>query len=45
MELKMRNGDYVSDGIGGEKRAIGTEELLARAGAAPGVIKCEILAG
>ena len=31
MELKMRNGDYVPDGIGGEKRAVGTEELLARA--------------
>ena len=31
MELKMRNGDYIPDGIGGEKRAAGTEELLARA--------------
>ena len=31
MELKIRNGDYIPDGIGGEKRAAGTEELLARA--------------
>lgn len=31
MELKMRNGDYIPDGIGGEKRAVGTEALLARA--------------
>lgn len=31
MELKIRDGDYVSDGIGGEKRASGTEEMLERA--------------
>ena len=31
MELKIRNGDYISDGIGGEQRADGTEALLARA--------------
>ena len=30
MELKIRNGDYIPDGIGGEKRASGSEELLAR---------------
>ena len=27
----MKDGDYLPDGIGGEKRAVGTEELLARA--------------
>lgn len=31
MELKIRDGDYCSDGIGGEKRAVGTEALLERA--------------
>lgn len=31
MELKIRNGDYCSDGIGGEKRVTGTEALLERA--------------
>ena len=31
MELKLRNGDYCADGIGGEVRAAGTEALLERA--------------
>lgn len=31
MELILQNGDYVPDGIGGERRAAGKEELLARA--------------
>lgn len=31
MELKIRDGDYCSDGIGGEKRAGGREEVLERA--------------
>ncbi len=31
MELKIKNGDYIPDGVGGEARAEGTEELLARA--------------
>ena len=31
MELKMKNGDYLPDGIGGEQRVDGTEALLARA--------------
>lgn len=31
MELKIRNGDYVADGVGGEKRAEGTEALVERA--------------
>ena len=30
MELKIRNGDYVSDGAGGLQRVSGTEELLQR---------------
>ena len=25
MELKIRNGDYIADGIGGERRADGAE--------------------
>ena len=28
MELKIRNGDYIADGIGGERRADGAEALL-----------------
>ena len=31
MELKIRNGDYIADGIGGERRADGAEALLERA--------------
>lgn len=31
MELKIRNGDYIADGIGGEQRADGAEALLERA--------------
>lgn len=31
MELKIRNVDYVADGVGGEKRAEGAEALLERA--------------
>ena len=30
MELKIRNGDYVSDGAGGLQRVSGKEELLQR---------------
>lgn len=30
MELKIRDRDYVSDGAGGLKRAVGAEELLER---------------
>ena len=29
MELKIRNGDYIADGIGGEQRADGAEALLS----------------
>ena len=31
MELKIRNGDYIADGIGGKRRADGAEALLERA--------------
>ena len=31
MELKIRNGAYIADGIGGERRADGAEALLERA--------------
>ena len=31
MELKIRNGDYIADGIGGERRADGAEALHERA--------------
>lgn len=31
MELKLRNGDYIADGVGGEQRATGTEALVERA--------------
>ncbi len=30
MELMMKNGDYVPDGVGGLRRASGDEELLCR---------------
>ena len=30
MELKLRNGDYVADGMGGLQRVSGREELLQR---------------
>lgn len=30
MELKLRDGDYVSDGLGGVERVEGTQELLQR---------------
>lgn len=30
MELKLKDGDYLPDGIGGEERAAGMEEVLAR---------------
>lgn len=30
MELMMKNGDYVPDGVGGLRRAEGDEELLCR---------------
>lgn len=30
MELKLRNGDYVPDGVGGLKRVEGREALLQR---------------
>lgn len=30
MELKLRDGDYVSDGLGGVERVEGAEELLQR---------------
>ena len=31
MELKLRNGDYVPDGLGGFQRQTGSEALLSRA--------------
>lgn len=31
MELKLRGGDYVVDGVGGEQRAEGAEALVERA--------------
>lgn len=31
MELKIRNGDYVADGVGGERRAVGMDALVERA--------------
>jgi len=30
MELKLKNGDYVPDGVGGLRRVSGQEELLQR---------------
>ncbi len=30
MELKLKNGDYVTDGVGGLQRVEGREELLQR---------------